>query len=341
MNPARVREALLRVADQGPVGQAAGAMPVEATPAGKARARDARLAGEARAKAKEKAASLVVPRSSSLCAGCSHLGSYWALRQALQRRTGVHIVNGDIGCYEQGGYGIFSRQIEAGPEASRRWPVQSPYEILDTNYVMGGGIGLAQGQAQAGYREGKILAVAGDSTFAHATLPAVLNAAYNGADITFLVLANNWTAMTGHQPNPTTGVTAVGDQAAVLDIAAVASALGVSDIRTASAYDLEAAQRAIAAGLDHTGPSLVILTGECQLQVQRRTPVKQPRTRVDHELCNGCRLCVQLGCPAVTFDPEAKRAGIDSSLCVDCSLCAQVCPRRAVVQKHDAGTGDR
>ena len=310
LNPARVRDAVVRVADVAPP-KAAGAE-------------------DGRSAAKARAAALVVPRSSSLCAGCSHLGSYWALRQALQRRNGVHIVNGDIGCYEQGGYGIFSRQIEAGPEDSRRWPVQSPYEILDTNYVMGGGIGLAQGQAQVGYKGGKVVAVAGDSTFAHATLPAVLNAAYHRADITFLVLANNWTAMTGHQPNPTTGVTAMGDQAPVFDIEQAARALGITDVHTASAYDLEAARQAIEKALDHEGPSVVILTGECQLQVQRRTPVKDPKTRVDRERCNGCRMCVQLGCPAVTFDADVKKAGIDTTLCVDCGLCVQVCPRKAI-----------
>lgn len=308
LNPALVREAVSRVAD----------VPLPAN------------AGDGRAAAKARAVALVVPRSSSLCAGCSHLGSYWALRQALQRRKGVHVVNGDIGCYEQGGYGIFSRQIEAGPEDSRRWPVQSPYEILDTNYVMGGGIGLAQGQVKAGYRDGKVVAVAGDSTFAHATLPAVLNGAYNQSDITFLVLANNWTAMTGHQPNPTTGVTAMGDQAPLFDIVQAARALGVTDVHVASAYDLAAARQAIEKALDYQGPSVVILTGECQLQVQRRAPVRDPRTRVNGERCNGCRLCVQLGCPAVTFDPEAKKAGIDTALCVDCGLCAQVCPREAI-----------
>ncbi|MGI6553588.1 MAG: thiamine pyrophosphate-dependent enzyme [Bacillota bacterium] len=46
---------------------------------------------------------------------------------------------------------------------------------------MGSGLGLAQGQVQAGYREGKVVAVAGDSTFIHALLPSVTNAVYNQA----------------------------------------------------------------------------------------------------------------------------------------------------------------
>jgi indolepyruvate ferredoxin oxidoreductase alpha subunit len=39
---------------------------------------------------------------------------------------------------------------------------------------------------------------------------------------------------------------------------------------------------------------------------------------------------VQLGCPAVTFDTENKKAGIDLINCTDCGLCAQVCPVNAI-----------
>lgn len=66
----------------------------------------------------------------------------------------MHIINGDIGCYEQGGYGLFASRISVGEEQSKRHPIRSAYEILDTIYVMGSGIGMAQGQAQAGYRDG-------------------------------------------------------------------------------------------------------------------------------------------------------------------------------------------
>ncbi|MBN1837610.1 MAG: hypothetical protein JW820_17265, partial [Spirochaetales bacterium] len=247
--------------------------------------------------------SLVAPRSSTLCAGCSHLGSYWALREALKGHKGVHIINGDIGCYEQGGYGLFASKINVSDEPSKRHPVRSAYEILDTIYVMGSGIGMAQGQAHAGYRDGKVVAVAGDSTFIHATLPAVANAVYSRADITFLVLNNRWTAMTGHQVNPNTGVDTLGAETEGFDIPAVARSLGVRKVWTADAYALEEATQAIAEALDFAGPSVVVLNGECMLQVLRRAPRKSAAaTRVDEEVCTGCTLCVQLGCPAVMFD---------------------------------------
>jgi indolepyruvate ferredoxin oxidoreductase alpha subunit len=284
---------------------------------------------------REELRSLVAPRSSTLCAGCSHLGSYWALREALKKHKGVHIINGDIGCYEQGGYGLFASKINVSDEQSKRHPIRSAYEILDTIYVMGSGIGMAQGQAQAGYRDGKVVAVAGDSTFIHATLPAVVNAVYSRADITFLVLDNRWTAMTGHQVNPNTGVDTLGNETEGFDIPAVSKALGVKMVRAVEAYQLEESKQAIAEALEFKGPSVVVLHGECMLQVLRRTgrgaaASQVAATRVDEQACTGCTLCVQLGCPAVMFDKEKKKAKIDQINCVDCNLCVQVCPHEAI-----------
>ena len=279
---------------------------------------------------RERLRSLVAPRSSTLCAGCSHLGSYWALREALKEHKGVHIINGDIGCYEQGGYGLFASKIDVSEDQSKRHPIRSAYEILDTIYVMGSGIGMAQGQAQVGYRDGKVVAVAGDSTFIHATLPAVVNAVYSQADITFLVLNNRWTAMTGHQVNPNTGVDTLGNITEGFNIPEVAKSLGVKMVRAADAYRIEDARKAIAEALAYSGPAVVVLSGECMLQVVRRTKRTGGATRVDEQACTGCKSCVQLGCPAIMFDTEKKKAKIDQINCVDCNLCVQVCSYQAI-----------
>lgn len=115
----------------------------------------------------------------------------------------------------QGGYGLFASRIDVNDEDSKKYAVKSPFEIRDTIYVMGSGIGLAQGQAKAGYSGGKVVAVAGDSTFIHATRSALVNTVKSKADITFLVFDNNWTAMTGHQMNPNTGIDTLGNEARV------------------------------------------------------------------------------------------------------------------------------
>jgi indolepyruvate ferredoxin oxidoreductase alpha subunit len=277
----------------------------------------------------------VSPRSSTLCAGCPHLGTYWAVKKALQGYKGVHIVNGDIGCYEQGGYGVFSHKINPTDDNSKAYSISSPYEILDTIYVMGSGIGMAMGQSQAGYKDGKILAVAGDSTFFHATLPAVVNAVYTQADINFLILDNSWTCMTGHQPNPTTGKSVTGETTKVIDISKIVEIMGITCIRVVDPYKIEESIQAIQEVIDFKGPSVVIFRHECALQVQRREKHKNPRTFIDRDKCTGCKQCLRLGCPAIAFDNENKIAGIDSLLCVDCGLCNQICSFGAITLKEE------
>ncbi len=298
--------------------------------AGLAKALQLPVKADDKASRRQELTGMVIPRSSTLCAGCSHLGSYSAMWEALKRCKGTHIVNGDIGCYEQGGYGIFSAKNVANDEPGKKYPVTSPYEILDTIYVMGSGIGIALGQAKAGYKEGKVMAVAGDSTFIHATLPAVVDAVYNNADITFVILDNYWTCMTGHQSNPNTFYNPGGSDLPGFDIAATVKALGIKSVGIASSYDRKAAVEVLTEALNHPGPAVVILTGECQLQLQRRVKKGMAKTSVDQELCNGCKLCVQLGCPAIKYDTATRKSSIDPISCTDCTLCIQVCQQNAI-----------
>lgn len=283
---------------------------------------------EQREAIKSEAKKIITPRSSTLCAGCPHLGSYWALRKVLEKCDGNPIVNGDIGCYEQGGYGLATNKFEITDENNKRFKINSPYEILDTIYVMGSGIGMAQGQYHVGY-EGKILAVAGDSTFFHTCLPAIANAVYNDANITYIVFDNSWTCMTGHQPNPVTGIKGNGDVATKISIEKVAEAMGIKSVSIADAYDIEAAKKVLKTGIDFEGPAIVILRHECALQVLRRKEKPAKTYEIIQDKCIGCRTCVELGCPAITF--KNGKADIDRSLCVDCGICAQVCPVNAII----------
>ena len=122
-----------------------------------------------------------------LCAGCPHRGSFYAVKRALGKTPAV--LCGDIGCYTLGN--------------------AQPLDAVDTCLCMGAGITMAQGFSVAEPHK-KTLAFVGDSTFFASGLPGIVNAVYNGHDVTVCVLDNATTAMTGSQPHPGTGVTLMG-----------------------------------------------------------------------------------------------------------------------------------
>lgn len=282
---------------------------------------------------KEDMEELITPRSATFCAGCPHLGTYWALRRVLEDVEGVQIINGDIGCYEMAGYGLFSREIEASKsEESVKHPIESSYEILDTNYVMGSGIGLMQGQYQAAYDDGPLIAVTGDSTFFHSVLPEVTNAVYNGAEGLLIVLDNRWTAMTGHHPNPGSGERVTGERSKPLDIEEIVRALGVEKVRKVDSYDLEKTAEAIEEGIGEGGFSVVICRRPCTIEALRREDFERIEVEANPEECISCEKCVELGCPAITY--EREKGGIDRDVCVDCGLCAEICPTEALRRRE-------
>jgi len=277
----------------------------------------------------------IIPRSSTLCPGCSHLGTYSALRKALEKypKDQIHIINGDIGCYEQGGYGVYSKRDKASEDDAKRHLMNSAYEMLDTIYVMGSGLSMAHGQSKVGYKDGKLVAVCGDSTFLHAILPALANVVYNNSDVTLILMDNRWTCMTGHQPNPSTGADSFGDPREQADFEAILKAFGIKSVTSVYSYDQEKMTAALSEAIEFPGPAVVIATGECQLQIQRRKKWQEPVTYVDPEVCIGCRRCLDIGCSAIQFDKVARKASIDKLLCVDCGLCSQICPYGAIKER--------
>jgi indolepyruvate ferredoxin oxidoreductase alpha subunit len=293
--------------------------------------RPPQLASRAREELGLKAAEHIVPRSSALCAGCPHVGTWWAVRMAAHRLHGVPIVNGDIGCYEQAGYGLFSGEIEPSDSVtSKGYTDESLYDYLDTNYIMGGGIGLAQGQVRAGYSDGPIFAVAGDSTFFHACLPPLANAVWNKTKVTFIIFDNQWTAMTGRQPNPATGRTAMGEKTEVMKIEDLARGMGVKFVEVVDAYDLKKNVDVVIKAAQFDGPAVVVFRRICALQGLRLKEIIPTAYVVDRSRCNGCRLCVRLGCPAVKWDEPTKKASVDDLSCIGCAMCATICPMGAI-----------
>jgi len=241
------------------------------------------------------------PRPPMLCPGCPHRGVFAALRDMNA------VVTGDIGCYSLGAL--------------------APLSAMDTLVCMGASIGMAHGFELSGRGAGTrpVVAVIGDSTFAHSGLTGVMNAVYNGGSETIVVLDNRITAMTGHQDNPFTGRTISGAEAPEIDIETVVRALGVTDVRTVDPNLLRPTDKAIREAVATPGVSVVIAKAPCVLVTRERN---DPYT-VDPAKCTACGICVRLGCPAIGRG-ENSRAVIDTELCIGCRQCVQVCRYAAI-----------
>lgn len=241
------------------------------------------------------------PRPPMLCPGCPHRGVFRVLG-----KLGA-AVTGDIGCYTLGAL--------------------PPLSSMDSCVCMGASIGMAQGMEIAGGAGDRpVVAVLGDSTFAHSGLTGLLNVVYNGAHTTTVVLDNRITAMTGHQHNPFTGSTLMGDPSPGIDIESVSRALGVEHVAVVDPINLRATERALREAIEHDGPSVVVARRPCALLVKSD---KAPLEVVD-ETCTACGECVALGCPALSKDPRSAKAVIDPAQCVGCAMCAAVCTYRAI-----------
>ena len=246
-----------------------------------------------------------------LCAGCPHRGSFYAIKKALGRTPAV--MCGDIGCYTLGN--------------------ALPLDAVDTCLCMGGGITMAQGFSIADPGK-KAIAYVGDSTFFASGMPGLANAAYNGHDITVMVLDNSTTAMTGTQPHPGTGQTLMGPKNDPLSILRVLNANGFTRVYHVNPLDKDESIVAAKAAIAFEGPSAVIFEAPCIQLSKPDEPVV-----VDTEVCTGCKKCItEIGCPAISFDAQAEgprsgdrgQAVIDDTLCNGCDLCTQVCPFHAI-----------
>jgi len=260
------------------------------------------------------------PRPLLFCPGCPHRSIYYGLQKAMQQLASRPLIVGDIGCYTLGS--------------------SYPFELLDTLLCMGAGAGMAHGFSKAGL-DRPVLTVIGDSTLFHSGLSPLANIAYNNSNVTVLILDNRYTAMTGFQPNPGTGIRATGEPATRLSIEKVVRSLGFNNVNVVPAHDSKAVSQALVSALTFQGPSVVISEGPCALQEQHLATKRGEERRapflVDPDACIGCRACLTtFGCSAIQWDMEAEKAIIDPQKCVGCGDCVVVCQVGAIKGGSDA-----
>ena len=242
------------------------------------------------------------PRPPVLCAGCPHRGVFYLLNKLKC------VVSGDIGCYTLGAL--------------------PPLSAIDSVVCMGASISALHGMNKARPEWARrSVAVIGDSTFIHSGITGLIDIAYNQGTSTVIVLDNSITGMTGHQQNPTTGRTLMGDATVSVNLEDLARSCGYRRVWVVDPADLAGTESVIKQELALDEPSLIIARRPCVLL---KGIEKQPAMQLLPERCTGCKVCMKVGCPALS--QKDKKAVIDPNQCTGCTVCAQMCKFDAIVE---------
>jgi indolepyruvate ferredoxin oxidoreductase alpha subunit len=256
-------------------------------------------------------------RRPTLCPGCPHRASFFAIKKAVPRG----IYTSDIGCYTLG--------LNMG--------------AVDTVLCMGAAISQACGFYHAYKNEKKrpdIVATIGDSTFFHAGVPALIDAVVQNVGFVLVILDNRTTAMTGNQPTPATGHGACGEETQTVDIRSLVEGCGVKFLREANPYEVKDFIALLKEALQYSrknGPAVVISKYPCILHRARQGGSGEYIPVEVSDDCDGCGYCIKhFECPALVYhdDEEDKHVSIDPILCTACGVCLNVCPKGAFVPKQ-------
>lgn len=257
-------------------------------------------------------------RRPTLCAGCPHRASFYAIRRAFPKA----IYPSDIGCYTLG----------------------ANLGGVDTVLDMGSGITLASGIYQAFHLDGvdqPIIATMGDSTFYHSGTAALINAVHNRARFVLVLLDNQVTAMTGMQSTPAWSERADGSPGTPIPLERVVAGCGVDFIEVCDPYEvkgmIQALKRAWQSASSPEGAVAVVIARHPCLLHKGRGTQRRGKSPVITDRCKACRHCLEaFGCPALCWDEAASRVRVQESACVGCGVCLFVCPRGAIKAPEEA-----
>ncbi len=240
-----------------------------------------------------------------MCAGCPHRGTFYVLK-----KLGL-VVSGDIGCYTLGAV--------------------APLASVDSTICMGASVSAAHGMAKARGKEfnKKLVSVIGDSTFMHSGITGLVDIVYNKGANTVIILDNSITGMTGHQDNPTTGYTIRGEETKQVNLITLCKAVGVEHVVVADPFDLKNFEKVVKEETEREEPSVIIAQRPCALLKS----VKYTGHCKITDKCKKCKMCMKLGCPAISADGDGVK--IDLNQCNGCGLCINVCPFDAIEKEEN------
>ncbi|HJJ91849.1 MAG TPA: indolepyruvate ferredoxin oxidoreductase subunit alpha [Methanocorpusculum sp.] len=242
----------------------------------------------------------VPARPAILCPGCLHRSVFYAMKKVFKDG----IFPSDIGCYTLG--------LQLG--------------AVDTTICMGASVTVGSGIAHS-VEGAEVVSTIGDSTFLHTGVNGLINAVYNNANQTVIILDNRITAMTGHQPNPNTGMTACGVESPKISLEELARACGVKFVEAVDPYDLTHLLAVLKEAKEKKGVKVIIAKQPCVI-MNKRLGIKRNRYVVDSDRCLKCGACIRYGCPALETDENG--AARTTSLCTGCGVCADICPAGAI-----------
>jgi indolepyruvate ferredoxin oxidoreductase, alpha subunit len=236
------------------------------------------------------------------CPGCPHRGSFYAIKEALGDKT---IYGGDIGCYMLGSY--------------------QPNQLMDFVVSMGSSVGISHGISKS--TDQKPVALIGDGTFFHAGLPAMVNLIYNHDDILLIILDNRFTAMTGQQPNPGTGLKEVQEVKGQVKIEEIAKASGADQVEVGNAFNPKKTTKIVKELYNKKGVSVLVIKGDCRMAEEAKEIIKKrPKYQLNKDDLNkkDKQELLKINCPAIEIGSEKSQ--INKEDCVGCALCQLVAP---------------
>jgi indolepyruvate ferredoxin oxidoreductase len=314
---------------------------IQATEAIPAHLRNGRLTAELkqlRAASKPKlevVAETIVPRTPTFCPGCPHRDSSATLLELRQnfldpkymmKHHGIGpvdlVAHGDTGCYTM--------------------LMFAPTESLMHNYS-GMGLGGGTGSGIDPFINNKQIVFMGDGTFFHSGQIAVSNAIKAGQDITFIILENKTTAMTGHQEHAGTELDVLGNRSYIQDIEEITRAMaGTSPMTVVKLRpdDRSTYYSVLEKTILSDGVKIVIADKECGITYHRKEAKKERQIikemgylpkkthmNITPEVCENCLECTkQTACPGLASIPTDYGSKIDTDLtwCVNDGACERV-----------------
>lgn len=302
-------------------------------------------------------------RTPTFCPGCPHRDS-----AAVSLKIKKEFADPEI---MKEKFGLESKDIIFHGESGCHSMLQfAPNKGLMQNYS-GMGLGGGTGAGIDPFIKNKQVVFLGDSTFFHSGMIAVSDSIKNNQDITYIILDNKTTAMTGHQPTPGNDFDILGRKTLQQDIEKVVRGMAGGEkipvIRTNPA-ERDSYITLLENLILKDGVKIVIADKECGITFQRRLKKekkiilrkdgflrREEFINITPEVCEYCLECTQsTGCPGLTIEETdfGPKIVTDLSTCVSDGACtkSKVCPsfekviitrQKAPVKKETLSTSDQ